>query len=46
MWEYELRNTKTGERVIIFGYNEIDAFKRVPQLDPKEWAVVSWSYED
>lgn len=45
MYEYEIKNTKTNEVDIIFGYNERDAFRRTT-LNRDEWVVIRVEYFD
>lgn len=45
MWSYEIQNSKTGERTIIFGYNWNDAVAR-SKIDPDDWICLNQSYED
>lgn len=45
MYEYEVRNSKTGEEITIFGYWYEDACKR-SKLNPDEWGVTRQTYID
>lgn len=45
MWCFEIRNIKTGEVNLIFGYNWKNAFKR-RNLNPDEWDIIHETYED
>lgn len=46
MYEYDIRNKHTGEITTIWGYNISDAFRRAPELDPKDWEVINQWYID
>lgn len=45
MYEYELINIATGERIIIFGYSYSNACKR-RNLSPAEWEICYSEYID
>lgn len=45
MLEFGILNINTQEERIIFGYNEIDAFRRY-DLDAAEWKVLYSEYVD
>lgn len=45
MFEFGTLNINTQEERIIFGYNEIDAFRR-SKLDAAEWKVLYSEYVD
>ena len=45
MFEFCILNINTEEERIIFGYNEIDAFRRY-KLDAAEWKVLYSEYVD
>ena len=45
MFEFDTLNINTKEERIIFGYNEIDAFRRY-NLDAAEWKVLYSEYVD
>ena len=46
MWEYGIRNTRTEEEDIIFGYSPDDAFSRNPEFNPNEWFIWYSEYID
>ena len=46
MYEFELMNVNTKERIIIWGRNGKDAFRRNPDLDVNEWKVMHQTYID
>ena len=45
MYEYDIRNIHTGERDIIFGYTQADAFRR-SGYDMADWRVTHITYAD
>lgn len=45
MYEFGIINTKTGERNIIFGYTQANAFHR-SKLDAKDWEILYMEYVD
>jgi hypothetical protein len=46
MWEFEIMNTVTKEKEIIFGHSLSDAFDSVPSLNPSEWECLRQDYID
>ena len=46
MLEFEIMNKNTEERTIIFGYSLSNAFKRNPQINPKDWICILTTYVD
>lgn len=46
MWEYGIRNARTGEKNIIFGYSPENAFDRNPEFNPSEWYIWYSEYID
>ena len=46
MWEFDIVNTITQDKRIIFGYNLKDAFHRNPSLNPNEWTCEMSTYID
>ena len=45
MWEFEVMHRKTKERIIIFGYNLADAYKR-SKLNSEEYICLLETYID
>ena len=45
MYELIIRNIKTNEEMIIFGYTAFDAFRRA-ELELTEWVVTDLEYVD
>ena len=45
MFEFTIKNHKTNEEDIIFGYSMADAMRR-NRLNPIEWNIVSMNYAD
>lgn len=45
MWEYTIRNLKTDEQTMIWGYSYEDACRRW-NINPKEWWLQYWEYVD
>lgn len=46
MWEYQIWNRETDEQDFIWGYNELDAWGRRPDLDQTKWAIIYSEYID
>lgn len=46
MYEYEIWNEVKQESIYIWGYNVKDAFRRHPELNPKEWKIICSEYID
>ena len=46
MWEFEIMNKSTEERITIFGYSLSDAFKRNSSLNPEDWVCIGSEYID
>jgi len=46
MYEFEIYNNETNERMFMHGYDRADAWRRNPGLDPKEWKIVASEYID
>lgn len=45
MYEIEVRNVKTNETTILFGYSLMDAFRRA-KLDMTDWEINYMEYVD
>lgn len=45
MFEFTVKNYKTNEEDIIFGYSMADAMRR-NKMSPVEWSVISMNYAD
>ena len=45
MYELTIRNIKTNEEMIIFGYTTFDAFRRA-NLELTDWVVTDLEYVD
>ena len=45
MWEFEVMHRETEERIIIFGYNLTDAYKR-SKMNPEDYICLLSTYID
>ena len=46
MYEFSIYNNKANVELGIFGYTLSDAFKRNPELNPKDWVCLGYEYID
>lgn len=46
MYEYELMNKSTKERIFVWGYSWNDAMRRNPSINENDWTCLHSEYVD